>query len=239
MPVLPPDDRVLAQVANVGNTGPAAGLDQHPADMGVEETLVCIVRVEVGVGVAMVGAVTTAPPLDGALHSAGTCHGEKILEGERRVIRPVGPKSVVARGDTQSGHEIVEHGEEEGLPAKRREHGANEADDGGGGEDDDAQPVQLIAEVLPRERREGLLGGECVLDIVVRDVEVGGYLLSDILCGTLWRGARRGGHGGGFVDGGRRGSRRRGVKEGRWREKMRDVGCGIYALNIISLGIPP
>ena len=69
--VLPANDRVLAEVANVGNTRLSAGLHQHPADVGVEETLMGVVRVEVGVGVTMVCTVATRPPLDRTLD--GTC----------------------------------------------------------------------------------------------------------------------------------------------------------------------
>ena len=63
-PVLPSDDRVLAEVANVGNTGLVAGLEDHPANVGEPETLVGIVRVEGRVGVAVVRAVAARPPLD-------------------------------------------------------------------------------------------------------------------------------------------------------------------------------
>jgi hypothetical protein len=77
--VLPPDDLVLAKIADVRNTGLATGLDEHPADMRVPETLVGVVRVEVGVGVTMVSAVTTRPPLDGTLNGTGAGHGQEVL----------------------------------------------------------------------------------------------------------------------------------------------------------------
>ena len=62
--VLPPDDLVLAQVADIRNTRLAAGLDKHPADVGPPEALVSVVRVERRVGVAVVRAVAARPPLD-------------------------------------------------------------------------------------------------------------------------------------------------------------------------------
>ena len=98
--VLPPDDLVPAQVADVGDTGLAAGLDEHPADMGPPETEMRVVRVERGVSVAMVRAVAASPPLDGALYGAGACDRQEIFERLGRVVGTVGPEAVVTRSDT-------------------------------------------------------------------------------------------------------------------------------------------
>ena len=62
--VLPPDDLILAQVADISDTRLAAGLDEHPADVGPPEALVGVVRVERRVRVAVVCAVAARPPLD-------------------------------------------------------------------------------------------------------------------------------------------------------------------------------
>ena len=62
--VLPPDDLILAQVADISDTRLTAGLDKHPADVGPPEALVSVVRVERRVGVAVVRAVAARPPLD-------------------------------------------------------------------------------------------------------------------------------------------------------------------------------
>ena len=62
--VLPFDDGALGQVADVGNTGFATGLYEHPAHVGIPKAFVSVVGVEVGIGVAMVRAVATRPPLD-------------------------------------------------------------------------------------------------------------------------------------------------------------------------------
>lgn len=89
--VLPPDNLVLAQVADVGNTELTARLDEHPTDVRPEEALVCVVGVECRIRIAMVRAVTTAPPLDGALDRTGACEGEEVLQRLRRVVSAVRP----------------------------------------------------------------------------------------------------------------------------------------------------
>ena len=79
--MLPSDDRALAQVTDVGNTGLVAGFEKHPANMREPEALVGVVRIEVGVRVTMVGAVTAAPPLNRALNSTSSSYGKEVLEG--------------------------------------------------------------------------------------------------------------------------------------------------------------
>ena len=84
--VLPPHDLILAQIANIGNAGLAAGFEKHPADMGEPEALVSVVWVQVGVGVTVVGTVTPGPPLDRALYSTSTSHSQSILKRLRGVV---------------------------------------------------------------------------------------------------------------------------------------------------------
>ena len=98
-PVLPPHDLALAQVADIGNTGPTARLDEHPPDMREEEALVRVVRVELRVRVAVVRAVAARPPLDGPLHGAATGGRKEVLERLRRVVRAVRPEPVVPSRD--------------------------------------------------------------------------------------------------------------------------------------------
>ena len=57
--MLPFDDRVLAQIADIRNTWFTAGFDEHPANVGIEKAFVSVVRVQVGVGVPMVCSVTS------------------------------------------------------------------------------------------------------------------------------------------------------------------------------------
>jgi hypothetical protein len=106
--VLPLDDLVGGKVRNVGNTGTATGLDYHPAHMRPPETLLRRVGVEVGVGVAVVGAVAARPPLDRTLDSARSSESEEVLEREGCGVGTVSPKTVVASGDTYRGRRSSE-----------------------------------------------------------------------------------------------------------------------------------
>jgi hypothetical protein len=78
--VLPPDDRVLAQVANVCDTNLIPRFQNHPADVRPPEALVRIVGVKVGVGVTVVCTVSARPPLDRPLNGTGSSHGQEVLE---------------------------------------------------------------------------------------------------------------------------------------------------------------
>ena len=94
--MLPPDDAVFAEVGDVGHAWLAAGFDDHPADMGPEEAMVRAIRVKIRVSIAMVRAVATGPPLDGALDGAGAGHGQQVLERLGGVVRAVSPEAVIA-----------------------------------------------------------------------------------------------------------------------------------------------
>ena len=155
--MLPPNDGVLAQIADVGDTGLAAGFHQHPANVRVEETFVGIVWVQLGVGVAMVSAVATRPPFNGTFNSARTSNSKEVLQWYRRVIRAVCPKAVVPSGNAKASKVVVENGEEEGLPTEFGKSGANDAYNWGDAEDDDVEPVKVVAPVGPVEGRKGFL----------------------------------------------------------------------------------
>ena len=98
--VLPPDYRTLAKVGNVSKTGLATGFNNHPADVGPEQTMVGAVRVELGVGVTMVGTVTTGPPLDGSLNGACACDCEDILQDFGRIVGSMCPEAMVTSSNT-------------------------------------------------------------------------------------------------------------------------------------------
>lgn len=48
--------------------------------MGPDQAVVGAIGVEISVGVTMMRAMTTRPPLDRALHGAGASHGQKVFE---------------------------------------------------------------------------------------------------------------------------------------------------------------
>lgn len=72
--MLPSHDFVLAQIADVSNTRLTSGFEEHPPDVGVPESLVSIVWVQVSVSIPVVGTVTPGPPLDRALNGASASH---------------------------------------------------------------------------------------------------------------------------------------------------------------------
>ena len=107
-PVLESNDRVAGQVADVGDTGFPPGLHDHPANMRPEQTVVGSVGVEVGIGVPVVGTVTSRPPLDGALDGTSTSHGEEVFKRLGGIIGTMRPETMVSRSDSQSDLEGVE-----------------------------------------------------------------------------------------------------------------------------------
>jgi hypothetical protein len=126
--VLPLDDLTVREVGHVGDTGTTAGLDDHPADMRPPETFLSRVRVEVGVGVAVVSAVAARPPLDGSLNGSGSSEGEEVLEREGSGVGTVSPKTMVTEGGrTRSAGETKRRRGRENEPGgdtcKRRKDG--------------------------------------------------------------------------------------------------------------------
>ncbi len=151
--VLPLDDSVLVQVSDVGDTRLATGLDEHPANMRIEKATVSIVRVKVSVGVAMMGTVTTRPPLDGAFDSTSTSEGEKVLQRLGGVVGSVCPKSMISCSDAESSDVVVEDAPDSGLPAQRSRIRANDTHDWGREQNDRRNPVYVTEQVAERDWR--------------------------------------------------------------------------------------
>lgn len=97
--MLPPNDFILAEVRDVRDTRFAPWLDDHPTNVGPQEAAMRIVWIEFGIRVSVVCAVSARPPLDGPLHSTSTRSSEEVLQWPGRVIRAVGPQTVVSCGD--------------------------------------------------------------------------------------------------------------------------------------------
>jgi hypothetical protein len=115
--VLPDNDGVLVEVGDVSAADALRVLlHDHPAKMAVEKALADAVGVLVGVGVAVVGAVVTAPPADRAFDGTSTDGGEPDPQRQASVVRLVCPETMVASGDSETGPEVVHDGPCCGLP---------------------------------------------------------------------------------------------------------------------------
>ncbi len=80
--VLPDDDGVFVQIGDICAADTLGVLlHDHPSEMAVEKTFADAVGILVGVGVAMVSAMVTAPPADGAFD--GTATNESKEDAQR------------------------------------------------------------------------------------------------------------------------------------------------------------
>lgn len=126
--VLPDNNGILVQVGDVGTANTLGVLlHDHPADVAVEQALADAVGVLAGVGVTVVSAVVTAPPADGALNGTASNGGEEDAQGKPGRVRLVGPKTVVAGRDTETGPIVVHDSPDGRLPLQRRPEGRNAA----------------------------------------------------------------------------------------------------------------
>ena len=97
--LLPAHDRALAEVAHVRDAGLAPWLDEHPANVAPPKTAICVIRVKVGVDIAVVSTVATGPPSDGTLGCTSTGQCEEYLQRRRSIVRAMRPKAVISCGD--------------------------------------------------------------------------------------------------------------------------------------------
>lgn len=59
--------------------------------------------------------MTARPPFDGTLDGTGAGAGEDVLQDGGSVVGPVGPESVVACGDAETGDVVVDDAASEGA----------------------------------------------------------------------------------------------------------------------------
>lgn len=83
---------------------------------------------------------------------------------------------------TEAGEEVVENGERGGCRMKFSGHCSIDGDRRAYSENGDAEVVELLPPVVPGDRWKCLCIFEGVLDIVVRDMQVGWFFLS---CSTF------------------------------------------------------
>lgn len=95
--VLPHNDGVLVKIRDIG-TADALGvlLHDHPAQVGVEQTLADGIGVLVGIGVTVVSTMVASPPADGALNGTATNSCQPDPQGECSGIRGVSPETVIS-----------------------------------------------------------------------------------------------------------------------------------------------
>ena len=188
--VLPLDDLVSGQVGDIGDTDLSSRLDDHPSDVGPPETLVGRVRVELGVGVSVVGSVSSGPPFDGSLNGTSTSDREGVLERDRGVVSSVSPQSVVTGGDTETGDVVVDDTREDQffcatfpytqassppdgrLAVVRGGHHSVNGNGRGDGDGEEGDPLDVPDQVLPGDGGKVLLLLDGGGNVVVRDIRV-------------------------------------------------------------------
>ena len=93
--MLPFDDIILRKITDICHAGFTSRLHDHPPNVRPQQSFVGIVRIEVGIRIAVMSTVATSPPSDGTLDGTGTEHGKRILQRSRSVVRTMCPKPVV------------------------------------------------------------------------------------------------------------------------------------------------
>lgn len=96
--MLPHHYIVLFEVARIRWARLDAWLGKHPANVGPPEATVSSIRIEVGISVAVMSAVMSAPPLNRTLHGTRARDREDELQGFGSLVRTVRPQTMVACG---------------------------------------------------------------------------------------------------------------------------------------------
>lgn len=106
--VLEDDNRILVEIGDIGTAGTLGVLlDDHPANVAVEQALSDGVGVLLSVGISVVSAVALGPPAGGTLHGTSTDGGEVDAKGEACLVAAMSPESMVASGDAETGVEVI------------------------------------------------------------------------------------------------------------------------------------
>jgi len=99
--VLPDNNGVVIQVGDVGTADSLwILLHDHPAHVRVEKTLANAVGILSCIGVAVVGAVVSAPPADRSFNSSTTNSREPDLKREGCGVGLVSPQAMIASSDS-------------------------------------------------------------------------------------------------------------------------------------------
>lgn len=177
------DDRVQSQVGDVSSGSVLwVSLGQHPAHVGVPETLTSVIWVSVCVGVSVVNSVRVAPPLDGTLNGTGTKEGKESSRSPVGVVGLVRVQTMVTGGDRNTGKAVQDKGKSHGLQLGRSGVGGPHAKGWDGHHQGKVQPVDVLVPVgqSPWLVRDMLLLGPFLtlgLVLLVESLGIGGKLL--------------------------------------------------------------
>jgi len=91
--------------------------------------------------------VVTGPPSDGALDGAATNSGEEDLEGESSLVRGVGPQTMVASSDAETGCEVVGNGPDGGVKTEGSPPRLDQTHEGNATDEEDIEPVDVLVPI--------------------------------------------------------------------------------------------
>lgn len=117
--------------------------------MRVQKTLANAVRILLGIGVSVMGAVITTPPSDGAFDSSCTGQSQEDLEGSSSIVALVSPQSMVAGGNTETSEKVVDDCPDGSLPAERCEASSNATRQRDATNEGEIEPIDVLVPVTP------------------------------------------------------------------------------------------
>lgn len=109
------------------------------------------------------------PPSDGALNGTGTDQSKEKLERLGSLVGSVGPETVVAGSDAETGPVVVENRPKERLQSQRSPEGGDTAHERDATNEENVEPVDVLVPVLAGH---GIVG-DVLLVRVVLGVAVG------------------------------------------------------------------
>lgn len=123
--------------------------------LAVKEALSDGVRVLLGISIAVMSPVVSGPPSRTALDGSGSSRCEENLKGECGLIRGMGPETMVASGDTQTGEVVIGGCEDACLGLKRYPIRCNKPHKRYENNEVRVQPVDMLVPVLQCDRLVG------------------------------------------------------------------------------------
>lgn len=174
--VLESHDPVVVEIRNVGSALVlGVGHEQHPAKVREPEALSGVIGVLVGVGPSVVDSVRRRPPSDGSLDGSSTKDGKQESNGQSGLVGSVGPQSMVAGGDAQTGADVVAQSKGGGLEVEGHKGSGGKGRHRQRNHQNEVQPVDVLVPVGPGE---GLFGNVAALIVVgaLAHLDAGGVL---------------------------------------------------------------